>query len=115
MDLAALGQGGESLTDRGLAPPLLGEGLRARDVGKLPIAVLARNGRRILGVRKPVKMREPTSRPLAGLRDEGNLADLRQSDRAVVMRPDSVDLMKRDQHICASQRRSTQVVPVVRG
>src|SRR5262245_28689246 len=60
-------------------------------------------------------MCERAARLVAGLRDEGGVAQLRQARRLAVMGSDGVDLMEEDEHVCAFERGSAQVVPGVRG
>src|SRR5262245_11639404 len=101
MHLSAISHGGESLPNFGLAASLFSEGLRTRDVGEFAIAVLTWNTGGIFCVKKPVNMPECTGLLIAGLRDEGDVAHLRQTGRLALLRPDRVDLMEGDEHIGA--------------
>src|SRR5262249_1817402 len=108
---------GERLPHLGLAACLLSEGLRTCDVGERAVAILAGNARGILRVQEPVDVRELTRPLVAGLRNEGEVAELGQPrcGRLAVAGPDGVDLMERKQHVCASKRGPAQVVSGVRG
>src|SRR5262245_19536117 len=103
MHLSAVGHGGKRVPNFGLTASLFGEGLQPPDVGELAIEILTRNAGGVLRVQKPVEIPQCTGRLMAGLRDEGDIAHLRQTGRLAVMRPDRIDLMERDEQVSTSQ------------
>src|SRR5262249_39793268 len=110
VDLSAVGHCRKSLAHLGLTPLLFGEGLRSRDLGELSVAVFAGNVIWILGVGEQVEVPERAGRCVAGLRDEGDIARLRQAWLMAIMVPNRIDFMEWDEHIAVAERGSAQVV-----
>src|SRR5262249_12171458 len=105
----------KGLADLRFASPFFSKGLRPRDLRKFAVFVLSGNAYRIFRIGQPVDMNKLTSRPAASLGDKSDVAYLRQSSMLAVAGFNGIHFMKRNQHVCALQRRSTQVIAGVRG